>query len=58
LLIEYPLWRIWTKKGTPLNELKYQWTYPDILKALAIMDMEDDYDCAIEGYQKVNTPND
>jgi hypothetical protein len=33
------LWRIWYEKGTPLNELRYEWTYEDLLKANAILDM-------------------
>jgi hypothetical protein len=33
------IWRVWHDKGTPLNELRYEWTYPDLLKANAILDM-------------------
>jgi hypothetical protein len=33
------IWRIWHEKGTPLNELRYEWTYEDLLKANAILDM-------------------
>jgi len=36
----------------PLKELRWQWTYADVLKALAILDMDSDYDIAMEGIQK------
>jgi hypothetical protein len=33
------VWRIWHEKGTPLKELLYEWTYEDLLKANAVLDM-------------------
>lgn len=33
-----------------LDELMYSWTYKDIEKANAILDMKDDYDSAMYGY--------
>ena len=47
MLIEYPLWSIWLKKGVPLDELKYRWTYDDLLRSQAMIDMESAYDGAI-----------
>jgi hypothetical protein len=32
-------WRIWYEKGTPLHELLNDWTYEDLLKANAVLDM-------------------
>ena len=46
LEVELPIWRIWKETGTNLNELKYEWTYSDIKKASAILDMYDDYGTA------------
>jgi hypothetical protein len=46
---EYPLWRLWLSKGIPLQELRWNWTYPDILKANAVLDFQDDYELAIDG---------
>lgn len=41
---EYPIWRVWLRKdGMSLDELRYEWTYEDILKANALLDMEEDY---------------
>lgn len=54
---EYPLWRIWSKKGTPIDELRNKWTYVDVMKALAIMDQEDDWECAVEGIQARDREN-
>lgn len=41
---EFPLWRIWSEKGTSIEELRYKWTYPDVLKANAILDMQADFE--------------
>ena len=49
---EWLLWRIWLKKGTPLNELKYDWTYIDLLKANALLDMEETNEIAVTEYQR------
>jgi hypothetical protein len=40
------VWRIWYEKGTPLNELLYDWTYPLLLKANAVLDMYNAMDVA------------
>jgi hypothetical protein len=42
------LWRVWSKKGTPLQELREEWTYPDLLKANAILEMEDAFETGME----------
>ena len=44
---EFPLWRIWLKKSIPLNELRNEWTYPDILKANALLDMQEAYEMGL-----------
>jgi hypothetical protein len=46
---EYPIWRIWLAKNVPLNELRWEWTYEDILKANAMLDYQEAYDLAMEG---------
>jgi hypothetical protein len=43
------IWRIWQEKGTPLDELRYKWTYEDLLHANAILDMSSDMNTAMEG---------
>lgn len=43
---EFLLWHIWKRSGVNLNELKNEWTYVDLLKAKAVLDMYDDYDAA------------
>lgn len=45
--IELPIWQICLHKKIPLNEIRYGWTYTDLLKAQAIMQMEQDYDLAL-----------
>jgi len=40
------VWRIWEAKGTPLKEIWEEWTYPDLLKANAILDMMADVEIA------------
>lgn len=47
---EYMIWRIWIEKGTPLDELKNKWTYPDLLKANDLLNMQSDYSNAITAY--------
>jgi len=42
------LWRVWLEKGVPLNELKYEWTYPDLLEANAVLDMYSSHEIANE----------
>lgn len=42
------IWRIWREKGTPLDELRYQWTYPDLLHANAVLDMHSDMNTAMD----------
>jgi hypothetical protein len=46
---EYPIWRIWLEKGTPLNELRHSWTYEDLMYANAILDMQADTEMALDG---------
>lgn len=41
---------------TPLDELKYKWTYSDLLKANSLLDMQADYKNVFEFC--VNTPKD
>lgn len=50
ILSQYPIYRIWLKKGTPLNELNYEWTYEDIIKANAVLDMEQCYETVQDMY--------
>jgi hypothetical protein len=49
---EYPIWRVWKEcnGSIPLDELRYKWTYPDLLKAMSVMDMYTSYDLAFEGH--------
>lgn len=42
------LWRIWQEKGTSLDELK-KYTYEELLKANAILDMAADMNTAMDG---------
>jgi hypothetical protein len=53
LVEEYPLWRIWKEVGTPIRELRHEWTYDDVLRANAVLDMASDYDLAIEGAREI-----
>ena len=46
------IWRIWLEKGTPLNEMKNEWTYVDLLKANALLDMMEDHRAVLEGVQE------
>jgi hypothetical protein len=48
---EYPVMRVWEKSNftIPLDDLRYKWTYPDLMKALSSMDMSTSYDLAFEG---------
>ena len=46
---EFLLWRIWQKKGVPLDELRNKWTYEDLLHANAVLDMDEDIEAAVDG---------
>jgi hypothetical protein len=48
---EYLIWRIWSSKKVPLQELRQEWTYKDLLKANAILDYEETYELAADGLQ-------
>lgn len=52
--IEFPIWRIWMEKKVSLYELKYNWTYEDILKANALLDMKDEIGLAMDMWQEIN----
>jgi len=47
------IWRIWQEKGTPLDELRYKWTYEDLLHATAVLDMDSDMRTALDGLQEI-----
>jgi len=47
------VWRIWYEKGVPLDELRYKWTYPDLLKANAILDMNQSITIADNRYTEL-----
>jgi hypothetical protein len=40
---------VWYEKGTPLTELRDNWSYEDILHANAILDMYADMNTAQDG---------
>ncbi|MDR2952564.1 MAG: hypothetical protein LBU82_04895 [Treponema sp.] len=46
------VWRVWYEKGTPLDEILYRWTYPDLLKANAVLDMYQAYKIADDAYME------
>jgi hypothetical protein len=50
---EWMIWRIWLTKKVPLNELKWEWSYPDLLKANSILDYQETWDAALEGTTEV-----
>ena len=52
---EYLIWRIWGEKGVSLNELRYRWTYEDLLHANAYLDMSADINTAIDGLAKLES---
>jgi len=41
------MWRVWKRTGTPLNEIFYEWTYEQVMKANAVLDMYDAMDIAM-----------
>jgi hypothetical protein len=45
------MWRIWYEKNVPLRELE-TWTYDEIMKVSAILDMYSAVDTAREAYDK------
>ena len=32
-----------------MNEIRNEWTYPDLLKALSVLDMHESFDLAFDG---------
>ena len=46
---EFLIWRVWQKKGVPLDELRNRWTYEDLLHANAVLDMDEDIEAAVDG---------
>lgn len=44
--LELPIWQIAFHKNISLNEIRHNWTYADLLKAQAIIQMEQDYEMA------------
>jgi len=53
------VWRVWEAKGVPLHELKYEWTYRELLEANAVLDMYQSYEIANEAYmeQELKVPD-
>lgn len=51
---EYPLWRIWLKTGTAIDELR-KMTYIDVMKANAILDHKEDMEAV---YYEATAPKD
>lgn len=49
---EFLVWRIWNEKGVPLKEIQEYWSYEDLLKANALLDMKDDFELALEAVQE------
>jgi hypothetical protein len=49
---EFPIWRVWKEKGVSLHELRWEWTYEDIMQANAILDQDAAYQAAIEGLRE------
>jgi hypothetical protein len=49
---EFPIWRIWHEKNIPLRELQEEWTYDEIMRASAVLDMYSAVDIAREAYDK------
>ncbi len=50
LICELPIFRIWEETGTSLNEIRYEWTYDDVMKANAILDRKACISIAQESY--------
>jgi len=40
------------KQGTPLDEIRERWTRQDVMKANAILDMQDDFELGLDGLTK------
>lgn len=43
---------MWFEKGIPLKELREEWTYDDVMRAVAILDMYSAIDTARDAYDK------
>jgi ABC-type uncharacterized transport system substrate-binding protein len=46
------MWRLWYEKNIPLHELQEEWTYDEIMRASAVLDMYSAVDTAREAYDK------
>ena len=49
--VEAPIWRVWDAAGVSLRELQLDWSYVDIMKASAFLDLKEAYELAAEGLQ-------
>jgi len=47
---EFPIWRVWLNTNEPLNEIRFNWTFIDVMKANALLDMQDDMKGAVDAY--------
>jgi hypothetical protein len=43
---------LWHDKGVPLQELKEQWTYEEVMQACAVLDMYNSIEIAQSALQK------
>jgi hypothetical protein len=43
---------LWYEKNIPLRELQEQWTYDEVMRAIAVLDMYSAVDTAREAYDK------
>ena len=48
---EFPIWRIWLAKGGDITMYK-KWSYTDIMKANALLDMKEDIDSACNAFDE------
>lgn len=46
---------MWQKKCVPLDELRYKWTYEDLLHANAVLDMDEDIEAAVDGLIEIES---
>jgi hypothetical protein len=48
---------LWYEKNIPLRELQEQWTYDEVMRAVAVLDMYSAVDTAREAYDKAEMEN-
>jgi ABC-type uncharacterized transport system substrate-binding protein len=48
------MWRIWHEKNVPLRELQEEWTYDEIMRASAVLDMYSAAETAREACDKAD----